>query len=112
MPLTKHERLQLIFDRLKAAETPKSTSVALDLISWVVTDVENQHSGIAAVPNPDLEFAGRMYGPNTDNIKILPEGLRARTRGNVIYVWNDGSFVIMTLTGVVVVANLHEGVTK
>ena len=103
----KEERVALILQGLAAAPTPDSAEEAVALIHSTVNAVEDQHSGAPYQQDAGLAYQGRMYGPRNDRLKPVPGGVVARTAGNYLYFFHDGSFVVLTLDGRVVAHNHH-----
>ena len=68
---------------------------ALALLSGTLNRIEDACSGVKAVANPGLRYAGRMYPPMRDMIRELAGGgLEAQTKGQRIIFGSNGSIDI------------------
>jgi RHS repeat-associated protein len=93
--LPQAKRLDLFYGRLDAATPARNADEAYQLLSRTLTEVENAHSGVAAVQNPGLQYTGRMYPPMADNMTRLANGgMEALTKGQRILFGPDGSIRI------------------
>ncbi|WP_162006864.1 RHS repeat-associated core domain-containing protein [Roseimaritima sediminicola] len=98
--LSKAERLAEFYRRLANAPGAKSADEALDLIGKTLDDVEDAYSGVAKSKNPGLEYDGRMYPPQSDNIRRTSDGcIQVRTKGNRIDIGKKGDIEITDLDG-------------
>ncbi|MEU5608104.1 hypothetical protein ACI2L4_01150 [Streptomyces sparsogenes] len=93
--LSPPERLAIVYQRLDELPPTRSAQAALDQLSTVLNQVEDEYSGVPRDPNPGLKFDGRMYPPRADFISHTPDGgLEATTKGNKIYLSADGQLRI------------------
>lgn len=98
--LTKKERIDLFFQKLKAAAPASNAAQALKMSATILNDIEDAHSGVQAEDNPGLEYKGRMYPPREDYIKKHENGdIEAITSGNVIIYRNNGAIDIYLKKG-------------
>jgi len=88
------ERLRAIQVRLQAAERVSTHDEAFVLLTRIVNEYEDEHSGIpyepgAARTTPD----GRIYPPEPDSEKpsSVPGARRYRTRGHNVYIGSNGA---------------------
>ena len=71
--LSKHQRLELILERLAAAPPAANADEALALMATVMKAVEDAHSGVP--DNPDAwQTDGRLYPPLADRRIPDPHG--------------------------------------
>jgi hypothetical protein len=100
---TKRERLEEFFRRLAAAPAARDHEEAFELIRRILTEVEDELSGIPENPHPPLKSTeDRMYPPRADNIFDLPEApgvKRLRSAGHMTFVGLNGAIDIRTLDG-------------
>jgi hypothetical protein len=95
--LTLPERLALVYEHMDQLPPAATAREALDQLSTTLVEVEDEHSGVPANPNPGLAFDGRMYPPREDYIEEHPDGsITARTKGNVIEASADGALRILS----------------
>ena len=93
--LSQATRLRLFYDTLQLMKPAKSAEEALSLLSGTLNGVEDAYSGVTAVAEPGLAYAGRMYPPMADNITRLANGgLEAVTKGQRLLFGPDGSIRI------------------
>jgi hypothetical protein len=100
IPLTRTQRLTEYFNRLRQQPASHSAEEALIRLSQTLTEVEDELSGIPRQepPPPPNRPDGRMYPPQADNIRRLPDGsITARTAGHRIEIGADGSITIRNI---------------
>lgn len=96
MKLTKYERLQIFFERLKNHAPAASESEARQILAILLEQVEDEYSGVPAEP----ESPERMYPPLDDNrvpISQSPEIVRYRSKGHRTFIRGDGAILIADL---------------
>lgn len=89
-------RLQEFFRRLAAADAADSAAAALQLISDILREVEDELSGIPFDPSLPLSD-GRMYAPQADarrDVPGRPDLARYRSRAHNTYVSDRGAIRI------------------
>ena len=99
---SKRERITVFYDRLAAAPAAESADDALKLIDRLLTEVEDELSGIAerSPPPPFEEDDGRMYPPQADRITRHGDGsLTAQTAKHVIEIGSKGAIRILRRRG-------------
>ena len=84
------ERLQIFYERLRAAPPAANAREALDLICRLIVEVEDELSGIPRVDPPPKRATGRMYPPLPDCITELA----VETRRHAVRLGADGSIRI------------------
>src|SRR5262249_356722 len=85
------------YRRLAAAPLANSADAALEQLSRILEEVEDELSGIPkqSPPPPPSRPDGRMYPPLADHILRLPNGgIEGRTKGNTDEDRPDGRIVI------------------
>jgi hypothetical protein len=91
--LSRAERLQIFYERLRAAPRPKNAEAALEQIRRILNEVEDEHSGVPKAdppPGPGTSD-GRMYPPLDDFVTRSPDGsITARTRAHTIEIGSNG----------------------
>lgn len=95
--LTRTERLTEYFNRLRQQPVSRSADEALVRLSQTLMQVEDELSGIPRQepPPPPNRPDGRMYPPQADNVRRLPDGsITARTAGHRIEIGAGGSITI------------------
>jgi len=99
--MTKRERLEKFVKKLDDAEPMDSAEGALRLLSAVLNEVEDQHSGVPYAPSA-WQDDGRMYPPQADSARHV-EGrsgvTRYRSRGHNTLIGRNGSIRIEGLRG-------------
>jgi hypothetical protein len=96
MPLSKKERLELVFQELEKAPPATSAEEALELVCLTLEAVEDKHSGVPYDPNPPRRKSERMFRPQADSIDRRADGgLTAETFGQMIRTYPDGSIIIV-----------------
>lgn len=96
-PLTRSQRLAEYFNRLRQQSASCTAEEALVRLSQTLMEVEDELSGIPRQepPPPPNRPDGRMYPPQADNVRHLPNGnITARTAGHRIEIAMDGSITI------------------
>jgi hypothetical protein len=89
------QRLAIFYERLKAAPPAKNAEEAFALICRVLEDVENEICPVPPTNPAPRVFDGRMYAPQSDNIKVREDGsIWVKTQRHRIAIQADGSFVI------------------
>jgi hypothetical protein len=89
------ERLALFYLRLEAAPPAASAEQALALIARTLEGVENEFCAVPRSTPAPLQFEGRMYLPQSDNINVQDDGSTwVKTRRHRILISPDGSFII------------------
>lgn len=97
IPLTRTQRLTEYFNRLRQQPASRTAEETLVRLSQTLMEVEDELSGIPRQepPPPPNRPDGRMYPPQADNIRRLPDGsITARTAGHRIEIGADGSITI------------------
>lgn len=95
--MTREERLRELYRRLRLARPAADACLALEPVASLLDSVEDQCSGIPrqTPATPPGESGGRMYPPQADSIRTLPDGrLVARTRGHLVIAHPDGALEI------------------
>ncbi|MCB1257654.1 MAG: hypothetical protein KDB26_11135 [Microthrixaceae bacterium] len=94
-PLSRADRLDEVFNRLRQGPRPENADDALGLLSRTLDEVEDAHSGVPRNPNPGLAPDGRMYPPQADNIIRHTDGsITATSRRHTIEIDPGGRTVI------------------
>jgi hypothetical protein len=90
------ERLEIFFQRLKAAPPANSAEEAMALVCRLIEEVEDEFCPIPREnPPPRLRFTGRMYAPQVDRItRLKNRTLVAETRRHLIYCFANGGIRI------------------
>ena len=90
------ERLEIFFQRLKAAPPVGSADEAMALVSRLIEEVEDEFCSLPREnPPPTLRFTGRMYAPQKDRIYRQEDGaLVADARRHRIFCQLDGTVTI------------------
>ena len=89
------QRLRIFFERLAAAPPAASAQEALALVCRLIQEVEEEFCLLPRQEPAPRQPAGRMYPPQADMIRTLPDGvIQARTIGHMIYCRPDGSIAI------------------
>ena len=89
------ERLQIFYERLRAAPPVANAREALDLICRLIVEVEDEFSGTPRLDPPPKRATGRMYPPLPDRITGLADGsLAVETRRHAIRLSADGGIRI------------------
>jgi hypothetical protein len=90
------ERLEIFFQRLKAAQPASSAEEALTLVCRLIEEVEDELCPLPREnPPPRLRFTGRMYAPEKDRVRRLEGGqLVATARRHRIYCQPSGAILI------------------
>jgi hypothetical protein len=90
------ERLEIFFQRLKAAPPASNAVEAMGLVCRLIEEVEDEHCPLPREnPPPGLRFTGRMYSPQKDHIRRLEDGqLVAAARRHRIYCQPNGAILI------------------
>jgi hypothetical protein len=90
------ERLEIFFQRLKAAPPANTAEEAMALVCRLIEEVEDEFCPLPReTPPPQLRFTGRMYAPQADRIRRLEGGqLVAATRRHRIYCQPGGAILI------------------
>lgn len=98
-PLTKPERLKMVFDRLTAAPHAKTAQEAMQQMKSTLDAVEDAYSGIPKNPNPGLTPDGRMYPVQPDRMATAADGtITATSRGHITTYGSDGSITVTERT--------------
>ena len=93
---TREERLQTFLDRLQAAVPAKSRDEAFSQISTILTEVEDELSGIPNDPGRHLDD-NRLYPPQLDSQRSVdgrPDIKRYRSKGHNTYIRDNGAIRI------------------
>ncbi|HYT59575.1 MAG TPA: hypothetical protein VEL06_05360 [Haliangiales bacterium] len=91
-----HERLAIFYRRLEAAAPATNADEALNLVCRLIEQVEDEFCAVPREEPPPLKFTGRMYPPQQDRVRRLPEGgVVANTRRHRIYCQPDGTISIV-----------------
>jgi len=90
------ERLEVFYRRLKTAPPAASADEAMNLVCRLIEQVEDEFCPVLREEPPPLVFSGRMYAPQRDRMRRLPQGqLVANTRHHRIYCQPDGAINIV-----------------
>jgi len=103
MEVPKRERLDEFFRRLLAAPAVGTADEAMQQLSRILDEVEDELTGIPNVPDNWRED-GRIYPPQTDRMRPVPGHPRVRryrTAGHNVFVGENGSLQIVALDGAV-----------
>jgi hypothetical protein len=95
----KQERFTLFVERLAAAEAVGTHDEAFELIRETLDGVEDEFSGVASNP-PAFQTDGRMYPPQTDSARSVPNQLgttRYRSRAHNTIIGSNGAIRIETI---------------
>ena len=85
----------MFFRRLEAAPPAASAGEAMALVCQLIEQVEDEFCPMPRENPPPLVFSGRMYAPQKDRMRRLPQGqLVANTRQHRIYCQPDGQILI------------------
>ncbi|HEU4883024.1 MAG TPA: hypothetical protein VFT45_12275 [Longimicrobium sp.] len=101
MEVPKRERLEEFFRRLLAAPGVGSFDEALEQLSTILDAVEDELSGAENVPQ-DWQSDQRLYPPQKDSLRVVPEHPRVRrfrNRRHSTYIGENGSVEIVSLSG-------------
>jgi hypothetical protein len=96
---TKRERLQLIQARLETAPCASTHDEAFAMLTNIVNEVENEHSGVPY--DPDAWMAdGRIYPPQLDSKKAcdVEFASRYRTKGHHVFIGDYGAIAFQNVT--------------
>jgi hypothetical protein len=99
--VSKQERLREFFRRLHLIPAAGSEAEALELISVILTGVEDDLTDIPADPSRWMTD-GRMYPPQADSRRDVPESERVtryRSRGHNTFIAENGAIEIRRLDG-------------
>ena len=91
---TIRDRLRGIEAELRAAEAAANHDEAFALLSKIVNEYEDKHSGVPYAPHAARTMSdGRIYPPEPDAEKVsaIPEARRYRTRGHNVYIGLNGA---------------------
>ena len=89
----------MFLQRLEAAPPASSADEALDLLGRMLNAVEDEHSGVEYNPKP-WKYDGRMYPPQEDNRRAVPERpslRRYRSARHNTFIGPNGSILIQDL---------------
>lgn len=103
MDVPRRERLVEFLRRLSAAPNAATIDEALQQVVTIMNAVEAELTGAPNHP-PNWREDGRMYPPQMDNMRPVPEHPRVkrfRTAGHNIFIGENGSLQIVALNGVV-----------
>jgi len=93
-----HERLAIFYRRLEAAAPATNAEEALSLVCRLIEQVEDEFCTVPREEPQPLRFTGRMYAPQQDRVRRLPEGgVVADTRRHRIYCQPDGTISIVQM---------------
>ena len=89
--VSRQQRLQIFFQRLRAAPPATSHAEALSQITTLLNAVEDELSGIPY--DPSLPDDGRMYPPQPDSIRstALADVLRDRSAKHSTLIGENGT---------------------
>ncbi len=88
------ERLRAIQAQLQAAECASNHDEAFAMLTRIVNEYEDQHSGVPYAPEAARTVRdGRIYPPQPDSEKssLVPGARRYRTRGHNVYIGLNGA---------------------
>src|SRR5687767_5310006 len=90
-----HQRLAEFFKRLEAAPPAASAQEALELVSRLIEQVEDELCPVPRQHPAPVRATGRMYPPQEDRIKRLANGsIKADTRQHRIFCRATGAILI------------------
>jgi hypothetical protein len=90
-----HQRLEIFYERLRSAPAASNAEEAFRLICYTLEKVEDEFCAVPKKNPPSLSFDGRMYLPQSDNIKKGDgDAMWIKTRHHLISIKAEGSFVI------------------
>jgi hypothetical protein len=103
--MTISERLEIFFQRLRAAPPANTAEEAMALVCRLIEEVEDEFCPLPReMPPPSLRFTGRMYAPQKDRIWRLEGGqLVAVARRHRIYCQPNGAISIRDVHNGIVV---------
>ena len=95
---TKRERLQLIQARLAQAPCASTHDEAFAMLTNIVNEVEDEHSGVLYDPNAWMTD-GRIYPPQLDSKKSCDVAFarRYRTKGHHVFIGDHGAIVFQNV---------------
>jgi hypothetical protein len=96
--LPKKERFRIFLRRLKAAKCATSADEALQLLSTILNDTEDEFSNVPHNPHA-WQNDGRMYPPQEDNRRRVPGHpalRRYRSARHNTFIGSNGSIRIET----------------
>ena len=94
------QRLEVFFRRLADAPPATNADEALRLVCRLIEEVEGELCPVPRRTPPPKEFTGRMYAPQADRIRRLPQGIIiADTRRHRIYCQLDGAISVERIDG-------------
>lgn len=105
--LSKSERLAKFITALKKAPPASNHDEALELVSRILNEIEDEFSGVPSNP-ATWETDGRMYPPQSDMARPsvnVPGVIRYRNRAHVTMIASNGAFAIVALPGRAVLIN-------
>lgn len=95
---TKRERLQLIQARLEKAPCASTHDEAFGMLTNIVNEVEDEHSGVPYDPNAWIAD-GRIYPPQLDSKKTcdVKFARRYRTKGHHVFIGDYGAIAFQNV---------------
>jgi len=99
---TKRERLEEFYRRLAAAPAARDLDEAFDMIKRIMTEVEDELSGVPEDPNPPLRSTNRLYPPKADRMYDVPGAPRVKrfgSRRHDTFMGENGAIDIRDLGG-------------
>lgn len=98
--LSRKERLELFFQRLGESHHFQNLNEALDGLSQILNQVEDEFSGVPYQPD-EHETDGRMYPPQADSVREVdgyPAVSRLRHKGHNTFISENGAIEIRVAT--------------
>lgn len=89
-------RLKSYYYILENSEKTNNAEETFSLINNKLVEIEDCHSGVAAVQDPELNYNGRMYPIQDDYVDRKEDGrIIALSKGNKIIIEPTGEFKIL-----------------
>jgi len=114
MALSKGQRLQIFFDRLRTLKPASTADAARRKIDDTLVAVEDEFSDVPASHPPPATDDGRMYPALPDRTRNLGDILAMDHRRHVTYLGRNGAILIISRSDGKVLAQVAgaDGVTS